>query len=102
MELPRLFEGAQPGDVGDAGFADQPEFLDSGQLFHTRRPGQGHRGWCTETCIHRAERIAQRLQYPAEASQVEIDHTALSDRHVDAVADGGLRASELVQVEVIG
>ncbi len=56
----------------------------------------------TETCIHRAERIAQRLQHPAEASQVEIDHTALSDRHVDAVADGGLRASELVQVEVIG
>ncbi len=47
MELPRLFEGAQPSDVDGAGSADQPGDLDSGQPLHAsrqRRRGQGRGG----------------------------------------------------------
>ncbi len=47
MELPCLFEGAQPSDVDGAGFADQPGNLDSGQPLHASRHrwrGQGRGG----------------------------------------------------------
>ncbi len=53
--------------------------------------------------MHRAEGIAQGLQYPpTQAAQVEIDRTALVDGHIDATPGSRLRAGELVQVETIG